>query len=696
MKAQVYDTSDTGITNDDMHDPMLEDSASLQAYVLHKMQEWEDFVESNFFTQWDEYYRIWRGTWAEEDKTRTSERSRIVTPASQQAVESSTADIEEATFGHGELFDIQDDVMDPDNTDIAFLRRQLDEDFRKQKIRQSCAEVLLNAAVYGTGAAELVLETTKEMAPASEPVMGGEMTAIGVNITDRPVVKMKPIQMKNFRIDPVATSVETAHGCGTDEFVPGHYIQQMQEEGVYRNVYVGQAAQDEDIEPNPELAVVPYQDKVRLMKYFGLVPRHLLELAQNKDLQEDEEYADISSPEDQESNPDDEESYWVEAVVVIANEGVLLKAEANPYMMQDRPIVTFQWDIVPGLFWGRGVVEKAYNSQKALDAEIRARIDALALTIHPMLAMDATRIPRGHTPQVRPGKMLLTNGKPSDVIQPFNFGNVSQITFEQAGQLQQMVQQATGAVDGMAGQQGGMGSNNKTGAVSMMLGNIVKRQKRTLLNFQECFWIPFIEKAAWRYMQFDPEHYPVADYKFVATSTLGVMAREYEVSQLVQLLQTMSPESPMYPALVKSIVSNMNLNNREELEQILDQAAQPNPEQQEMEKQMHEMAMAKEQATIKAVEAQAFESQSRGENYKMTAQMQPVEMEIKKIDAITKNLQPGAAEDQEFTRRLKIAETRLKEKDLNIKEKSINLKAKAADDDRAAAKELKSALSGSE
>lgn len=694
MKAQVYDTTDSGLVNDTLNDPMLDNLSSLEAYVLDKMNEWEAFSESNFHTQWDEYYRIWRGMWDESDKTRTSERSRIVTPATQQAVESSTADIEEATFGHGELFDIKDDIADQDPKDIAFLRTKLDEDFRQQKIRQSCSEVLLNAAVYGTGVAEIVLEEVNEMAPATEPIMGGQIDAVGVNITPRTVVKMKPVQMKNFRIDPVATCISSAHGCGTDEFVPGHMVTDLQEKGIYRDVYVGMAAADEDLEPNPELDVVPYQDKVRLMKYSGLVPRHLLEKAQNAELSEDEEYADIADPLEKPEGAEQDASYWVEAIVVIANKGVLLKAEANPYMMQDRPFVSFQWDIVPGLFWGRGVVEKAYNSQKALDAEIRARIDALALTIHPMLAMDATRIPRGHTPQVRPGKMLLTNGKPSDVIQPFNFGNVSQITFEQASQLQQMVQQATGAVDGAAGAQG-MGSNNKTGAVSMMLGNIVKRQKRTLLNFQECFWIPFIQKAAWRYMQFDPEQYPVQDYKFIATSTLGVMAREYEVSQLVQLLQTMSPESPMYPALVKSIVRNMNLDNREELDAILTQAAQPNPEDEQMKKEQHEMAKALNQAQIQAVQGQANESNARAKNYSVEADLAPQELEIKKIDAITKNLQPGAEDDGEFTRRLKIAEIQLKEKDLNIKEQDMKFKHEEAKKSENSEKELMRSLGGS-
>jgi hypothetical protein len=105
--------------------------------------------------------------------------------------------------------------------------------------------------------------------------------------------------------------------------------------------------------------------------------------------------------------------------------------------------------------------------------------------------------------------------------------------------------------------------------------------------------------------------------------------------------------------------------------------------------------MAKEQATVKAVEAQAYESQMRGENYKMTAEMQPKELEIKRIDAVTKNLQPGAGEDTEFVRRLKIAETALKERDLNIKEKDMMLRHEQAKADREAGAKLASIVGGS-
>ena len=116
----------------------------------------------------------------------------------------------------------------------------------------------------------------------------------------------------------------------------------------------------------------------------------------------------------------------------------------------------------------------------------------------------------------------------------------------------------------------------------MSLGGVIKRQKRTLVNFQESFLIPFTEKAAWRYMQFEPELFPVNDYKFIATSTLGIVAREYEVAQLVQLLQTMPQDSPVYPIILQSVIDNMNITNREDLIETMVQAQQPDPEQQQM------------------------------------------------------------------------------------------------------------------
>ena len=630
-------------------DPIIIEQ-SLEDWVLTKVNDWGDYYENNYAEKHEEYYRLWRGIWNASDKTRQAERSQIIAPALQQAVESNVAEIEEATFGRGKYFDIKDNMGDSETQDIMFLRKKLHEDFDLAKVRRDVSECLINSAVYGNGIGEVVLEEILEMKPATEAVMGGAMEAVGVNVSKRTVVRLRPILPQNFRIDPVATNVEEALGCAVDEFVGAHIVEQLQESGVYREGYMGNASEDFNLEPDSELTV-HQDDKVRLTKYYGLVPRHLLE----KEL----DYA---------LDDEEKESYYIEAVVIIGNESVLLKAEPSPYMMKDRPIVAFPWDVVPSRFWGRGVCEKGYNSQKALDAELRARIDALALTVHPMLAMDATRIPRGTKPEIRAGKILLTNGDPKEIINPFNFGNVSQITFAQAQALQTMVQQSTGAVDS-SGVGGSINGEATAAGISMSLGAIIKRHKRTLINFQESFLIPFVSKAAWRYMQYEPELYPVSDYNFCATSTLGIIAREYEVSQLVQLLQTMGKDTPYYPVMLKSIVDNMNVANREELIDLIDKASQPTPEAQQAQEESRQAELAFQASQTAALSSQAEESNARAVKLAAEAQAVPQEVEIARMKAITTNLQAGDGDDKEFERRMRVAEGILKERQVDLQER---------------------------
>jgi hypothetical protein len=630
------------------YDHNFENDSSLEDWVMQKCNQWRDHYESNYQEKFDEYYRLWRGIWDPSDVMRVSERSRLISPALQQAVESAVAEVEEATFGRGKWFDIKDDMMDTNNQDIYHMRNHLDEDFQFVSARKAIAECILNAAVFGVGIGEIVAEEQTELTPSSQPVMEGQMQAIGVISRPRTVFKLRPVLPQNFLIDPVATHIDEALGVAIDEFVPLHQIHLAQEAGIYNDASVTSAAPDQDLEPDQDLTIYS-DDKVRLTKYYGLVPKYLFDANRTDEVSEEEE-----------------DSEYVEAIVVIANGGTLLKAELNPYMMQDRPVVAFPWDIVPGRFWGRGICEKGYNAQKALDAELRARIDALALTVHPMLAVDASRLPRGAKMEIRPGKAILTNGNPREILQPFNFGQLDQVTFAQGKDLMNMVQMATGAIDA-AGIPGSINGDSTAAGISMSLGAIIKRHKRTLINFQEAFLLPFVRKTAYRYMQFDPQRYPAQDYKFVPASSLGIIAREYEVTQLVQLLQTMSPESPMYPMLIESIVDNMNLSNREEIIAGLKQANQPNPELQQMQSQLQQIEMAKQQATLQNVQAQTAEIMSRVQQNNVETQLLPVEAETERLDALLKNIGKDDAEI-DFEQRAKLAELVLKERELETKE----------------------------
>jgi hypothetical protein len=636
----------------------------LTAFVTDHCTKWRDYRDTNFLPDWLEYERIFRGQWAVEDKTRESERSRIVTPATQQAVETRHAEIMEAIFGQGEFFDIEDDIRDVNGNpiDIELIKVQLNEDFKKDKIRKAIDQIELMAEIYGTGIGEIIVKTEKEYIPATQPIpnMQGQ-AAIGVMEKDRIAVKIMPVNPKNFLFDPNGTSIDDCMGVAIEKYVSIHKVVEGIERGIYRKVDIGTASEDTDLEPTQEVS--QYQDeKVLLLTYYGLVPREYLNnLQENKDIVElfpDNSYAE-------------EYSDMVEAIVVIANDGQLLKAEENPYMMKDRPVLSYQDDTVPNRLLGRGTVEKAFNMQKAIDAQTRSHLDSLALTTSPMIAMDATRLPRGMKFEIKPGKAILTNGAPSEILYPFKFGQSDPNNLATAKEFERMLLQATGTLDsqGLVSQ-----SSRDGGGMSMAVASIIKKYKRTLVNFQEDFLIPFIKKAAFRYMQFDPERYPSVDMNFIPTATLGIIAREYEQQQFIGLLQTLGAETPVLPILLKGIIGNSSLSNRMELIAKLDEMMQPNPEAQQMQQAQQQLAIQAAQANIAVQTTQAEQNRAEATKLSVEAQLLPQEIQAKNLSSITKNLpNEDDANQREFDKRVKIAELMLKEADIKNKSKIVEL-----------------------
>jgi hypothetical protein len=639
-----------------------ENDKELTSFVTSHCDRWRDWRDTNYLSDYLEYERIFRGEWASEDKTRDSERSRIVTPATQQAVETRHAEIMEAIFGQGEFFDIEDDLKDVNGNplDVEMLKAQLMEDFKQDKIRKAIDQIELMAEIYGTGIGEIVVKTEKVFEPATQAIPGQMgQAAIGVVEKSRIAVKIMPVNPKNFLFDPNGTSIDDCMGVAIEKYVGVHKVVEGMEKGIYRKVDLGTDSDDNDLEPTQE--VTQYKDeKVKLLTYYGLVPREYL-------TDKKEEVVELF-PEDSVA---DDYSDMVEAIVVIANDGLLLKAEENPYMMKDRPVLSYQDDTVPNRLLGRGTVEKSYNMQKAIDAQVRSHLDSLALTTSPMMGMDATRLPRGAKFEVKPGKAFMVNGNPAEILYPFKFGETSLNNLNTAKEFERMLLQATGTMDG----QGMVTQGNRDGAgMSMAVATIIKKYKRTLVNFQEDFLIPFIQKAAFRYMQFDPERYPSVDMKFIPTATLGIIAREYEQQQFIGLLQTLGPNTPVLPLILKGILTNSSLSNRYELMAALDQMSQPDPNAQQKAQIQEQLAMQAAQAQIAVNTTQAEQNRAEAQKLMTEAQLMPAEVQAKMSASLTKNLpNEDAANSREFDKRVKIAELMLKEADIKNKSKIVEL-----------------------
>ena len=647
---------------EDINNPQYEEPTEaereLTSWVVDHTTRWRDHRDANYMDKWLEYERIFRGQWDVNDKTRESERSRIISPATQQAVETRHAEIIEAIFGQGEFFDIEDDIQDVNGNpfDVDQLKNQLMEDFKKDKIKKSVDQIELMAEIYGTGIGEIIVKTEKEYIPATQAIPGvAQAAAIGVQEKERVAVKIKPVNPKNFLIDPNADSIDDALGVAIEKYVSIHKVVEGIEKGIYKKVDITTDYSDQDLEPTQDIR--QFEDhKVKLLTYYGLVPREYLTDG------EEEEYEEIF-PEDSVA---DEHCNLVEAIIVIANDGILLKAEENPYMMKDRPVLAYQDDTVPGRFWGRGTVEKAYNMQKAIDGQLRAHMDSLALTTAPMIAMDATRLPRGAKFEIKPGKAILTNGNPNEILTPFHFGQTNQDAPAAAQNFERMLLQATGTVDS-AGMPSAIPRDAGAGGMSMALAGIIKKYKRTLTNFQEDFMVPFIYKSAWRYMQFDSERYPTVDMTFIPTATLGILAREFEQQQFIALLQTLGPQTPVLPLILKGILSNSSLSNRGELIQTLDQMSQPNPEAQQAQMQQQQLQMALLQAQIQDLQAKAAKSGAEAQQTQVETQLLPEKMKIDIVQSAATNLDNG----DDFEKRLKLADMMLKEKQINLKAADI-------------------------
>lgn len=625
----------------------------LVSWLSGHLMDWRDSRDDNYIETWKEYEALWRGEWRAEDRLRESERSRIVSPILQEAIENHASEIEEGVFGNGDaLFSIDDDFMDKDAKDIDYMQSYMKQSFKQTGLRKAVGDIILLASIYGTGIGEVVVRKEKDFIPATQVMKEVDSVAIGTKSKDKVTVTLNPISPQNFLIDPNATTVQDAMGCAIEEFVSAHHVARNMEEGVYLKADLGGTSVMENDLDESWIDEDYDQDKVKIVRYYGLVPEKLLDNPENGEVHEGtgdilEEYGNL-----------------VEAIVVIGNDNVLLKAEANPYMLKDRPIVAYQDDTVPKRFWGRGIAEKGYNMQRAIDAQLRAHLDSLALTTAPMMGMDATRLPRGARFEVRPGKTILTNGDPREVLQPFQFGQTDASNLETAKAFQTMLLQATNTMNTQDDVKQATG-----GELSVALATVLKKNKRTLVNFQDNFLVPFITKVAHRFMQFAPEEFPVADYKFVANSSLGNLAKEVEQLQFLNLLKTLGPNSPIVPILLEGIIENSSIENRAMLIETLQKGKEAQEKQQA---QATQMQMGQVQAEIALNNSEAQENMAQAQKYQVDAQLMPQEIQAKLMTALATNL-PSESDEQaaEFKRRKETAELMLKQAEMEIKKQDM-------------------------
>lgn len=612
----------------------------LCGWIMTRVRQWRDTRDQEFRDKWDEYQRIWRGEWAPQDKNKKTERSRIVTPASMQAVDSTCAEIDEAMFRREAWFDIDEDIDEMGSQEerqpMLKARDRLLELADEEKIPDAVSKCVLIGAVYGTGIGKVNVHIKK-----IQTLNKSEDGTRSVSERDEARVELIPLCPYEFVPDPTTSDLEQMLGMAHETIVPLHEVKEGMSNKLYRKCPIGTWAPSAS-DPDAKAGILyhyesPLQEGVKLTEWHGRVPASMLAKYLYPD---DAVTAMVASDES-------EEDELVEAIVTIANEASVISAKPNPFMMQDRAFVAFQFDTVPDMFWGRGVIEKAYNAQKNLDANVRARIDHLALVANPMIAGDITRLPRGMSLAVWPGKFWPTTGNPGEAIQPFKFGTVDPDLFSNAADMERMVQTATGAMDPGAAYSQSNGAQDR----ALMGSSFLKRSRRTVMNIERNLMRPLIQKVMWRYVQFHPE-FP-QDFKFTVRGTLGIMAREVETQQQTQMLSLVPQESKPFMAILKSIFDNGSSPHKNEVIGAIDEMLNPTEEQkaqqqQQMELQQRGMTAEIEEKEAKAMQARALAAKAQAEAKKAIAEIPVMAMEAQAemVKAMTDQREVQAFEEQ--------------------------------------------------
>jgi len=197
---------------------------------------------------------------------------------------------------------------------------------------------------------------------------------------------------------------------------------------------------------------------------------------------------------------------------------------------------------VPNSIWGMGVAEMMFDSQDAINACERAKMDNMALTSRPQPVVYPDMLHPGHRDiEIRAGRIWVAErSEIQDQRKPVEFLNVPS-TFTEVDAVQQrhfqFIQEQTGIPNALMGM-GGQGTHNRTAEGATLQFNAAATALKTVIyNFETYLIVPITTAMAKFYQMFSDDPKIMGDYRINARGLQGLMAKENLVGDLLNLVQ---------------------------------------------------------------------------------------------------------------------------------------------------------------
>jgi len=478
----------------------------------------------------------------------------------------------------------------PENADMEDIKKQvnkfklkLEGHFKKIELDDILDSAVLELAILGTAVLKgPIVDVQKEMVATQRMIGGIPATEIDPSINPFeyrqqtvhvPIIDHMPLWEYYVDINAkrARDSIAEIH---FQRLLPSQFLK-LANQGGYNAENVRLAAtratiNDENDKRNIQLGELyigdddPKDKRVSVMEFWGIVDIDLLKAA-GADIPEHMEF---------------EAGELVEGLVVLAADGVIIKAALNP--LNRRPFYVCPYKKKPHTIYGIGIAESMRDSQKMVNSGARLYIDNKALSGAGMVGINMDRVDTKRTKnnKVYPGKVWYTKGNysPDEVIKSVKIDDVTHGIKEMIEMFERFADEETGIPKYTHGEQASF--LNKTATGMSMLMNAVNINLKPALKNIDRFWVePIVEAfVSWFTEMESGFNLPV---KVKATGTDSLIAKEIRLENILRFLQitgsnpqdAMMQDRPKLMKEVERILEVDGMRTDEEIEEIFAEMA---------------------------------------------------------------------------------------------------------------------------
>jgi hypothetical protein len=522
----------------------------------------------------------------------TANRSRIFVKLTTLKCNTAHSKITDVLFGNSVNIPFETKAYNTEGTNlnsdqikelVRISDERLKDHFKTIKLHEIYDTSILELAILGTAVLKgPIVETQKKQRVVQRMINGVPVSEVAPDVSPYTVQTyteivpvIDPISLWEYYVDVNAKNPESSIGeIHFQRLLPSQF-KLMAYQGGYIKDNVLEAARRATISDANDKRYIQLADnytgesttkdsRVSVLEYWGLVPVKMLE------------DAGVELP------PDADEEDSIEALVVLAADGVVIKACINP--LGHRPFYVCPYKKRPHVIYGMGVAEAMRDSQKMINSAARMIIDNKALSGNGMVGINLNRIDTARMKNdftVYSGKTWYVKGNfsPKEAIDSITFADVTGGLRELMEMFERFSDEETGIPKYTNGEQNNF--LNKTASGMSMLMTQANINLKTAIKNIDIYWTEPIVAAFNEWFAtfgFSDGFIPRIPLKTIARGSDSLIAKELRMENLMRFMQvTQNKEDAIFmdrTKLIKEIANILEtrdvMRSDEEIKQIME------------------------------------------------------------------------------------------------------------------------------